>query len=414
MARISEIARVRTAGLPPGSDQTVQDAFLLWKSVTSECERKNIGMLSGKYVYRNPLINHVSRLWPTLSHDELVGKSRELYLYLRDSGNARCVSPQNPTVWHISPSWQQVDVKTRTVFRMTARERRLSAHEAGEDIPPQRVTTRTKEQPQVTTEQSDTEVRRELIVLALEGTKQPLVSEEIAFATGLEKSQVRKELKVLVSQKRIAARVETLEERKTRFGGTARASRAGLFSLTSPVPERTEREIVKGFVKELAPQERQMSSHELNRRLGCRINKMGVRSRFTAASLADSSGVALGSLRARIREMEGAGLVEMVGHQGSARQYRIKNKEKLLDMLEFQPTLPEPTAPLATTTVPVPVLVPSPPATLGNPLARIAEVLDENGRLREQNARLQARVAELESAVDTEALQRLAAWTPSV
>lgn len=479
MATVAQTARVITGEPDDLTDGIQRNAWLLWRSVTTECMRKEAKQTAdGYWVYVGTLRWHTVHLWPTMEDDERRRFERELYAFLAHAGLARNIKRREPTIWHVAVTWQTPNTRVvpTTVFRMSHAERRVTPEEAGETLPPSEVTVRTTKETDMTRAKKKKEaapapepvaaveavaaetpsgkrdfageraVRRELICQLLAETDQPLVAEEIGYSLSLDVSAVRKELIELEKSGAIFSRNETNEERETRYGAVARAQRAFLWSDKDPVPERTEREAVTGFVREpssIIP----LGRNEVARRLAQFFKDKSLKYTFTSAQVAEKSGVPAGTVRSRVSKWCEAGIVERIDTSKLNHRYRIIDKPAMFKELREEHLLVKKEEPVAVDPTPVPVAppVPAPPAAGFDLLSRAGEILDENVRLREaltetrtaleearagcqrlqrqadtaavlkaENDQLRAELEELKNrpAVDAETARRLAEWQP--
>lgn len=455
MATIAETARVVTGEPSDLTTEVQRNAWLLWRSVTTECERKRASRTSdGFWVYQGTFRGHVMRLWPTLEDEARKALERELYSYLSSSGMARCIQRKSPTVWHVAVTWTTVAAVAVPFmrYRMSHAEKRVTPQEAGEHLEPGEVIVRHKETTKETQVGASTAsminlakaqeqrqnqwaeehaARHGFIVDCLKEYSEPLAADEVAFATGLELSYVRKALQAMAQEGKVHGREETSEERIARYGGTQpRATKATLYSLKKRVPARTTYELVEGFAKQPAEFER-LGSHDVVNRLARYFAKVGTRTTFDAVCVSDKTHVPVGTVRHRLKAWADEGTIKRVGHKNGRNVFQLVKKEKLLADLDSLHLLngngngngngeaaAQPTGTVTVTKTP-PVPAPQPGLDL---LQRAGEILDENERLREQNARLLEKVAELEARVeelqsaprlDEGVAQRLRDWTPS-
>lgn len=258
-----------------------------------------------------------------------------------------------------------------------------------------------------TTEETEADVRRDLIVDLISETVEPVTAYEVAHAIGVEVSTVRKDMHLLLTQKRLFAREETPAERRIRFDGPARASRACLYSTRSPVPPRTSRVAVGGYVAEQASVDRQMTSHEVNARLANVFGRRSDKWRFTSESLSSFSGVTRGTIHARLRGLEQLGFIQHVGWKDGGKQYKVTDKRGVLSSLGVK---------YSATSTPPPPPVPEPQAemTVERLQTLALEVLEENKRLRTEVASLREQVVALTTPqVDPEVAKALGEWRPS-
>lgn len=437
MAALGDVARVTFSD----SDELTQlsddqrDAWYLWRSVTEEAKRNRVSVTpDGYYMYRGALRPHVKRLWPTLDNEDRVALEKRIYAILRAHDLAVCVQRKDPPVWRVAMTWKLSDVKPIVnVFKMTRAEKRVTPEEAGETLAPGTVTVTKKEDQSMANIdplrehhqklQEERDTRREIILEMLNEYQQPLVVDEITHLLfDSDVSTIRKDLQFLVANGKVFSRRETAEERMTRFGGEkAYARKALLYSTTDPVPTRTARAVVDGYVAERADRVRAMRTPEINNRLYCKLSKMGSRARFTVQDLSGKTGVQREATRSRVVGLVEAGALKQSGYKDGARVFRVVDQDKLKAALHPDETLPERPEPQ-----------PHPELSL---LERAGEILEDNKRLRDRvnklkhelgarNAEvdtLRQQIAQLEQqladatkpAMDPELVEQMMSWTPS-
>lgn len=154
-------------------------------------------------------------LWPGLNQMDRASQDAfisEIYSYLRASGNAICVrkpglGEHGIPLWWFREVWN--DVKAVGVYKtteLTARERRLTPQEAGEDRPPAPVTVKQQEAIAMTGRKAE-------LVKALRASPQPLYQSEISDAMQLPSLTVGRFLRELLEEGRIYRRQESRGER---------------------------------------------------------------------------------------------------------------------------------------------------------------------------------------------------------
>lgn len=293
MTRVSEMAEISARGLDPNDpDSIVARAFLVWNAARGNVSRiERVVGPRGGVLYHGNLTSVILDLWPHLSHtdkaEELDRFRKEVYGFLRATNNA--VNEKRGThggdvVWWLTDTWVpptgpvvlKVTAATAATHKPTATERKLTPKEAGEDRPPAPVTV-TRVVTTTTTETEDTYMttaavaepkltvaqqqaaKHQQILECIELTlskahPQPLTVGEIAADLGIHESTARMALIELAKTGQVFSRTETASERALRFGGNSTPSlRATLYSTDSSVPERTEREAVRGVVATAAP-----------------------------------------------------------------------------------------------------------------------------------------------------------------
>lgn len=283
MPKVMDMANIR--GFTAGESESVDsNAFLLWTAITgrkrSDASSRVWDDLSG-WEYNGSLTSVIFSLWPALSHKDMERQLHnfrsDIYKFLKESGNARCLNPGRGTgrdvVWWIGDRWRPAGsfvtlIHTKAV--PTAAEKRLTPHEAGEDRPPSEVTTnlaittedtvnvRTKDDPLKKSRDKRTEEHVMLLEMAYEflvkeTDGQPVVSNEIASVLGVSVSTGRSLGTELVAAGRAYSRQETGDERAVRFGLPTKATASVMFSTIDPVPIRTKRQVVSGYTATVAP-----------------------------------------------------------------------------------------------------------------------------------------------------------------
>lgn len=225
MPSIAEMARITASG---GWDDA--EAYALWLSVISECKRDNAEMRAGRYVYRKSFMGHIRRLWPTLSWDDATRLSKELYAQLRNTGNAQCVHLKDPPVWSVSPEWRTPNKEeAQQVTATTAPVSDFILHK-----------------------QQEREARLELMVEMVERLGQPVTAAELAHEFEIHDTTVGYDVRELVKRGKFFKRLETMDERAVRFGEPVATRPSYLYSTVDPVPARTKRIVVDGFVAQYA------------------------------------------------------------------------------------------------------------------------------------------------------------------
>jgi hypothetical protein len=153
-------------------------------------------------------------LWPGLNQMDRASQDAfisEIYSYLRASGNAICVrkpglGEHGIPLWWFRAEWN--DVKAVGVYKtteLTARERRLTPQEAGEDREPAPVT--------VKQEAIAMTGRKGELMRVLRASPQPLYQSEISDALRLPSLTIGRFLRELLEEGRIYRRQESRGER---------------------------------------------------------------------------------------------------------------------------------------------------------------------------------------------------------
>jgi len=202
-------------------------------------EDRGVGSVYGHEIEVN-LKRKVFDLWPGLNQMDRASQDAfisEIYAYLRASGNAICVrkpglGEHGIPLWWIRETWN--DVKAVGIYRqteLTARERRLTPHEAGEDRPPAPVTVKqradaaaAREAANETPEQTvnKTTSRAEDILAVVKASPQPLYQREIADAIGITSLIARRILRDLEDAGKVYRRQESRGERPDDASGRYR------------------------------------------------------------------------------------------------------------------------------------------------------------------------------------------------
>lgn len=226
---------------------------------------------------------------------------------------------------------------------------------------------------------------------------QPLISLEIAHATGIEKTSVRRLLNEMVADNVVARRRETVEERTLRFGATPRAVAGWLYAVVEPVPARTVREVVPGYVAVTTFTGPRLSGKELRLRLAKTLFSKPASFEFTGRKLAECARVKPDSIHNYIRSWVENGWIVSTNGKSRNTTYRVVNHTPLLESLGLdvnQPQLPTPEPEprrrrAKKQAEPAPAESTEPEGEFV-PLAEVEVLLQENEELR-------ARVAELEA-----------------
>lgn len=375
MPTVGEVARVTIVSGEMPADEVAKAAWLLWKSCRTEIDRKRLpSMASSEGVPGNrldgSLVKHIIDLWPEYLQWDTEIQTRfrgTLYSYLKGTNNAHCLSPTKKPIWWISQIFSKIAIEkvyggSTPRSRQQARaEAKLTPHEAGEDRDPAPVTVtqpgKVAAQPMPEPEsvprppsgsrealqsvhdrrRGEREKRRAETLKAVKEMKEPATVEEIVKALAkagynAEQSTVRMDLNYLMDQGLVFTRVETREERTMRAGGMPqKAQRARLFWPKENVPTRTLREVVPGFVVVNKPS----GSPDRKARYKIAVALRGLirRAPFSANELADSTDVAVGTIRHYLTEYAKEGLINQVdvpkGKSGLQKFYRVSRQHEM-------------------------------------------------------------------------------------
>jgi predicted transcriptional regulator len=214
-------------------------------------EDRGVGAVLGFEIEVN-LKRKVFDLWPGLNQMDRASQDgfiSEIYAYLRASGNAICVrkpglGEHGIPLWWIRETWN--DVKAVGIYRqteLTARERRLTPTEAGEDRPPAPVTVKQRAEAAAAeavataaaaNTPAPTENRPGDIIAVLKASPQPLYQKEIADALGITNQSTGRLLRELEEQGKVHRRQESRGERPDDASGRYRY----LYWHTKKVPLR--------------------------------------------------------------------------------------------------------------------------------------------------------------------------------
>lgn len=281
MARIGETARVTA----PGAN--LQDAVGLVYTRMRALAAKGTPRDDGHLVNVS-LKRLVESLYPhilLLSEVEQKGFISRIQTGLRQSGNARVDvigGPGRASTWWVRDYYTTPDViciggrRGSADKEPTHTERRLTAHEAGEDRTPSPVTVTKTGEPMMTITEPVAHLRQRVLDL-LAANAQPLTEDEVRFALGLETTSSDKAtgrpkkngslshvIRTLVNARDIFSRIETIEERRLRSGIDAPAVPNGrgarLYSLKRKVPARTERVAIADY--EFSPGVQSREGHQ--------------------------------------------------------------------------------------------------------------------------------------------------------
>lgn len=342
MVTIRDQARVTMSGIRDGS--TIEEqARLLWESVHRWCRQSKAQRVGAGYRYVGSLQQHVLSLWPeqsTSNAEKLSEFTRPIYAYLRATNNAVCEAPRaHPPIWWISDIWAGAPVPSREPDFQEAehlrQEAKVTPAEAGEDRSPapiflsvggpmpapvpapflEQVAKRTEEH----------NLLLELTQEFLTNLPQPVVAAEVAHVFDISSGSARDCLNELVKAGKLFAREETTEERRIRFGGPARAMHAQLYSGVNPVPPRTERIAVDGYLNELIPVPKQDSTADIDDRLYIALRSYIRHGSFTPRELAAKADVAQGTIHSKIKKLSDEGLIVPGGRKKNPRHhvYRV-------------------------------------------------------------------------------------------
>lgn len=349
MPQLRDIARVkvdRTDG-----DDIAQRAYLLWSHVLPAAKRQN-AYANGTYRFTGSLRSHVLAIWPeqsTASPEKIEAFSRPIYAYLYATENARCQSPNSrPPVWVISGTWQGGYAPRREESPRELQQRRAEAkitpQEAGEDREPAPVVIRKRKVTTTTTETTTAEASsaslealnaihrsrrdrhdemRENAYLSVATNSQPLVAQEVAAELGISSGSARDMLHELEAAGRIFSRSETADERHLRAGGSIKAIPALLYSTVEPVPPRTIRRAVEGYLLTPSPTQSHANSKQLDYEFFDAIRSYIRNGTFTVADIAKRVNASSEAVRSRLRSLLDEKLVHEAGHLSGCTLYRV-------------------------------------------------------------------------------------------
>ncbi len=255
MAQLRDIATIRTSG-EERNPETVEDrAKLVWTAVHRQIrEAVDKGSpVAAPYVHKEikgyfwqgALLRIIRELWPMFH--SLDWKQKEafrapIYDHLRDSGNAVCInrSRYGSSSWFISEEWRKPITSEELDPNLLVEHRWWESPEGHRyDL-------------------SGLEKRAELVLRVLwNAHPEPVVVREVlAGITNLSgqkphESTIRPLMVRMVERGLMFSRQESPDERAIRAGrDKISASQAFLYSLQNPVPARTKREVVEGYVFE--------------------------------------------------------------------------------------------------------------------------------------------------------------------
>lgn len=182
------------------------------------------------------------------------------------------------------------------------------------------------------TRREQREHRRAAVLKVVNELKEPATVEEIGQALSKggfnhEVSTIRGDLNGMLDSGVVFARIETREERTMRSGGVPqKAQRARLFWPKDPVPARTLREVVPGFVV-VAQQSTTAPDRKARWKATKAVARQIRRAPFSALELAELSGVAIGTMRHYLHDFAEEGLIGEVptpdGKSAMQKYYRV-------------------------------------------------------------------------------------------
>jgi hypothetical protein len=265
MTQLKDIARVTMAGAPdnPGPDGLLEDQVLfIWSiahtylSVRSAGVRKEAGGLVGP-VNMGGIIRDVFKPAGKAKLDQLASDIRQVF---KRSGTARCLdfTKGKDPVWWVSDTppdnivavarWVAVNAPSATGGRnpngveLTKREKRLTAHEAGEDREPEPVEVKAAPPALNRREQSLAyfKARQAAVLdfmLAL-GPADSITPRELSTCLGEQETATRRALDALLADGYVFARAETEKEKllRARPGSAVPFGRAGTLYAAGQVP----------------------------------------------------------------------------------------------------------------------------------------------------------------------------------
>lgn len=347
MTKVKDMANITGRG-PARDDSVESNAYLLWLSINAKKPRDaNSRYYQGRPGWEHPgsLTTAIFFLWPGLSSTsrerELHNFRSDLYVYLRRTVNARCLQRGHPNgsnvLWWIADEWQASPSSVTLIHSKpvtsTSSEKRVTPEEAGEDRKPtavishpaQKKTEDTmarklseKQQKGFTKHQQEMKDKRKMLVemaydfVSKETGGQPVVCDEIASVLDVHSSTGRSLAKELVANGRFYTRLETKDERATRFGEPSRASMAAIYSTINPVPPRTARQVCSYLAVREPPTGKNPDISRHN------IESVVLQSISTSYQpvfqLADRTGIPLTTTRAVLKNLLKKGLIEEKYH----------------------------------------------------------------------------------------------------
>jgi hypothetical protein len=265
MTQLKDIARVRVAGAPdnPGPGGLLEDQVLfIWSVAHAKLSvsgaRAEAGGLVGP-VNMGGLIRSAFSPAPKAKLDSLASDIRQVF---KRSGTARCLDfskGKDPVWWVSDEAPDNIVAVARWVatnnagsaggklgVKMTKREEKLTAHEAGEDREPAPVSVKAAGALLNKRDQAaaDFKARQSsLLEFMIEvGVGTGITARELAVCTGIQETAVRRALDALVADGYVFARDETPAEKEVRQrpGGLKVFGRAGtLYSAGRGAAKRT-------------------------------------------------------------------------------------------------------------------------------------------------------------------------------
>lgn len=447
MARVQDVAKITAAALGTRDQETVDSrAYLVW-----EFARKSGNVTpapGGGLHYRGNLTEVILKLWPSLApkdrHHDLEDFRREVYAYLRATGNAHCrhrSSIASKVVWWLAGEWQKpggsVVIRVPASVKPTSTERKLTKEEAGEDRAPAPVKTRKinndekdvsmttaaavapsapakRPQPagfaeRIQRRKDEHTALLDLITEMFEKLTEPVSANEITAASGFNVSTVRNALTELCEAGRLFWRDESYDEKRIRFGGPVTGTPGRLYAASAEVAERprTQREVIPG-VKLTHTMPRSGDRKSRTGGVGKKLLAVLTRTYAPITEIATAAGVSPTAASSALRLLYTQGRIDRKVDQET---HRLVYRKKRSDIASSRSAV----VPKNGTAAPVGTSVPSfesAPASgtpremaisvvegLINQLAQSATESDEIIELRAENARLQARVDEVESAL---------------
>lgn len=248
MGRLGAVAHYQAKG-DRNAHVAMEDAlenrgYALWLSCQGKIRTSKASKVTGPpdrgvgdvlgYEIEVNLKRKVFDLWPGLNQMDRASQDAfisEIYAYLRASGNAICVrkpglGEHGIPLWWLRETWN--DVKAVGIYRqteLTAREKRLTPQEAGEDRAPSPVTVRQREEAAAAAAAADESKGKagpDEIISLLKQSPQPLYQREIADGLKMTSLTAGRHLRDLEEAGKIHRRLEGKGERPDDASGRYR------------------------------------------------------------------------------------------------------------------------------------------------------------------------------------------------
>lgn len=257
MAQIKDMAHIRVPNAYQG-ESVPSGSYLVWQAVShKKPDNPVVSYYKGikGWEYRGSFTDVILLLWPNLSALHMKDKMRnfrsDIYKYLRATGNATCTSNfsnKHEIIWWVSDEWavEKEPVVLTHAMTPTKREKNLTPKEAGEDRAPREVESRVGGGRLIEEHKVMAEMVCEFI--SREANNEPITAIEMAHLLDIHPTTGRMLGRELRENGKLFTRPETMDERELRFGERVRAMPSLLYSHINPVPPRTKREVVKGYV----------------------------------------------------------------------------------------------------------------------------------------------------------------------